>query len=361
MNEKHQVQEAFLLIAISDPTLHTEAMNLAAASNRPVIDVASLADVPRLIPRAAAVFIDAETVHVVGTLPRHDAVFFLSHDATPIDFEAALASHAAHALLLPAQATEVLEKLSTVAHDATRRSQGRVASVGITSSAGGVGVSTMAAIVAGRAKQVADVTLVDADPLSGGLDLLVGAENTSGARWPDLIAGASGGGSITAQDVRAALPFTDDGIAVITAARGDGTDSFEFSSNNVNMIAQALNTSDTSHITVFDHPPGTVDSPADLLVVITPLELRPAAAASKHISRLKAHQRSFIVLARHRGWAGINVQELQSLVGTAPLTEIPTVRSLPKAAEMTGLPLRIPRQLTEVADQILAEVGVKIG
>lgn len=359
MSTKHQIQDAFLLVAVADPTLHTEATNVAAATSRPVIDVSTPADVARLIPRAAAVFIDAQMVAAAGLLPRHDAVFFLAHDTIAIDFEAALSCHAAHALLLPAQATELLEKLSSVSKDAVRQKHAKVTSIGVTGAAGGVGVSTFAALLAQQAVKHTDVTLVDAHPASGGIDLLVGAESTSGARWPDFIAGASGGGSITAADLRAALPHTKHGIAVISAARSDVTDNFHLEADHVNLVAQALSTAESSHLAVFDHPPGTIDSPADLLLIIAPLEVRPAAAAAKMIAQARARQREVALVSRHRGWAGLNSEELASLTDSTIIGEIPTVRSLPKTAEVSGLPTRLPHQLSSLVKSVFSEVGLK--
>jgi hypothetical protein len=52
--------------------------------------------------------------------------------------------------------------------------------VGVVGGRGGVGASTFAAALAAAAK---DSVLIDADPLSPGIDVLVGIESVPGARW----------------------------------------------------------------------------------------------------------------------------------------------------------------------------------
>jgi secretion/DNA translocation related CpaE-like protein len=52
---------------------------------------------------------------------------------------------------------------------------------------GGAGASTLAAALAvTAARRDLEVTLLDVDPLGGGLDLVLGAESAPGLRWPDL-------------------------------------------------------------------------------------------------------------------------------------------------------------------------------
>lgn len=63
--------------------------------------------------------------------------------------------------------------------------------VGVVGAVGGVGTSTFAAVLAARIARRTATVLVDLDPVSAGVDLLLGLEQVSGARWPDL-AGARG-------------------------------------------------------------------------------------------------------------------------------------------------------------------------
>ncbi len=76
----------------------------------------------------------------------------------------------------------------------------RASVLAVVGASGGVGASVLAAAVAVRAHRAGvSVVLVDAAPLSGGLDVTLGLEQDAGIRWPDL------GGLVGAADGRALL------------------------------------------------------------------------------------------------------------------------------------------------------------
>lgn len=62
--------------------------------------------------------------------------------------------------------------------------------VAVIGASGGVGASTLAALLAARS--AAPTTLVDLAPASGGLDVTLGIETAPGPRWPDLAAAGAG-------------------------------------------------------------------------------------------------------------------------------------------------------------------------
>lgn len=69
--------------------------------------------------------------------------------------------------------------------------------VGVMGARGGVGASTLAAVLARRSPRPA--ALVDLARVGGGLDVLLGLEASAGLRWPDLQAarGSVAGGELT--------------------------------------------------------------------------------------------------------------------------------------------------------------------
>ncbi|MFF4194229.1 septum site-determining protein Ssd [Nonomuraea sp. NPDC001831] len=82
---------------------------------------------------------------------------------------------------------------------------------------GGAGASVVAACLALRASgDRLRTLLVDADPLGGGIDALLGHEEAAGARWGDLVARE---GRISSTALRAALPSFGD-LAVLSFHRG---------------------------------------------------------------------------------------------------------------------------------------------
>ncbi len=87
--------------------------------------------------------------------------------------------------------------------------------LGVVGARGGVGASTLAALVAARGSRRTATVLVDLDEAAGGLDVLVGLEGTDGARWPDL---AQARGDVDGHDVVALLPRWGR-VAVLSADR----------------------------------------------------------------------------------------------------------------------------------------------
>lgn len=84
---------------------------------------------------------------------------------------------------------------------------------------GGAGASVLAASLASAAARLGGraALLVDADPLGGGLDALLGRELRDGARWGDLLARE---GRVNPGALRAVLPSVGD-LAVLAFHRGD--------------------------------------------------------------------------------------------------------------------------------------------
>ena len=93
----------------------------------------------------------------------------------------------------------------------------RGTTVAVLGGRGGAGASTLACALARAAVDTGAVLLVDADPYGGGLDLLMGAEDLPGLRWPDL---ATARGRASPDELRAALPVAD-GVTLLSWHRGE--------------------------------------------------------------------------------------------------------------------------------------------
>ena len=100
-----------------------------------------------------------------------------------------MSAGAQHVISLPEGESWLVGALSDAA-EGYRRKGSVLAVVG---GRGGAGASVLAAAVAVRAAADGDpVLLVDCDPLGGGLDLVLGAEDAAGPRWPELTLAAAG-------------------------------------------------------------------------------------------------------------------------------------------------------------------------
>lgn len=355
--------DAFIVVAVADPVLHPEAAHAAAATTRPVVDLTGpeqANELRRYAARAAAVLIDAGFADALAGHRHHEAVFFVTSDRTPMDWEAALRCHAEEAFILPAQAAELLTRLGDLPDPgrSSTTSPAAATCLVVTSSAGGTGGSTFAAALARTAArgQQTPVTLLDADPSSGGLDLLLGVEESPGARWPDLALKETGAGLVDPRDLRAALPSTSDGVAVLSAARTTIDDPFQLTPGHVSQVVTSL--SGARGVIIVDLPNMEEMPACDLVVVLVPAEVRPAAAGVRLLKQLRATKTEHVVLSRRRAWSGLEPADLTRILGVEPLADLNTVRSLPRDCEIAGFPQRVPTSLRAAATAVLTSVGV---
>ena len=340
----------FILIACTDPVIAPEAAHAAAATRREVIHATDPRELSRYALDATAVIVDASTaVHVAAT-GRRSRIYFVAPEPGPIDYEVALRSHAEQAFILPAESTQLLQALaadSVVPQDAAAL---RIAVVG---ASGGVGASTLATSIARIvcAAQGAAL-LIDAIPVSGGIDLLLGLEAAPGARWPDISLGT---GAIDATDVAAALPSTTDGITVLSAARAKVETPFSVESEAVERMITA--TSGGFDALVIDAPARGIPQALDLVVVLCAAEVRSSAAAAEICAGLRSQGINHVVALRHRGWSGLNARDIERITQADVVVEIPHVKSLTKITETAGLPPVLPKKLAAPALELLAVAG----
>lgn len=342
-----------ILVAITDPVLHPEAIHVAAASGRRVIDTTDPAEITRHYPRVDAILVDVENAAALSGLARRRQIYFLAADPGPVDWRAALECQAEQALVIPAQAAELLAALGR--EGLTTAAEGMI--LGVMGAAGGAGASTFAASLGRVAGPAATPTLIDADPGAGGLDLLLGLEDATGARWPELTLGA---GAVAAADLRAALPATPDQIRVLTGARTTVADSYRLTAAEV--IAALTSFRRSTGLTVVDLPRGgelaeEVLEHCDTMVLLVPAEVRPVAAAAQLLNRWRAHQVRTALVARHRGWSGLDVSDLERITRGEVVAELPTVSRLARQLEIQGLPLSLPKPLARAAEAVLADLA----
>lgn len=361
--------EAFILVAVGDPMTHPEAMHVAAATGHGVVDTGDPRDITRHFPRADAVLVDVETAGHVATLGRRDRIYFVASDPGPVDWRAALNSHADQAFLLPAQAPELLAELGHVSDPSPGAGEqrgerpGDATVIAVLGSCGGAGASTLAGAVARTAAlgRTGPVTLIDGVGNSGGLDLLLGLEDTPGARWPDLRLGE---GAVAAEDLRAALPATREGVAVLAGARSAVADPFHLDPRAVGTVLESLRAAPGT--TVVDLPPDGPFTPhgeavlaaCGWSVLVVPAEVRPAAAAARITAQLNRNRTPVALVARHRGWSGLSPEDLEKIARADVIAELGTIARLPRAVELTGLPDPLPRPLTTAARAVLTGSGV---
>ncbi len=126
----------------------------------------------------------------------------------------ALEAGALAVLPLPSASEELLSRLADLT-----RSRAGTRRIGVAGGCGGAGASSFAARLAGAARRHGPVALLDADPLGGGLDLLVEAGGTQGLDWSRTATlGADDG-----EALRAGLPCIDE-VHLLVAGEQPGPD-----------------------------------------------------------------------------------------------------------------------------------------
>ncbi|AWB83227.1 septum site-determining protein Ssd [Corynebacterium liangguodongii] len=335
-----------ILVAISDAALHTEAVHLAAATGRQVIDAAAEAH-PAALARHAdtayAILIDA-----ASSAPRRPrpGVFLVAGSVETIDAELAVCPQAQEGFVLPEQAAGLLRALGSLAQPPQ---VGRVLSV--VGTAGGAGASTLGACLCRSAAADREPALVDAHRYSGGIDLLLGIEAAVGARWGEIVIGE---GTIERAGLRHALPSTPDRIAVLTSSRTTINDPFVLDAGMLERAAEALG---ADGLTVVDCPVSLVPQRSDVAVLVVPAEVRAAASAARIASELAAKSLDVALVVRRRAWSGLSTAEVERVAKEPVVAELPEIAGLTRQVETAGLPIRLPRPLARAAEAVLAEVG----
>ncbi|WP_114853562.1 hypothetical protein [Brachybacterium sp. YJGR34] len=123
----------------------------------------------------------------------------------------ALEAGALAVLPLPGGSEELLSRLAALA-----RPRGSSLLLGVTGGCGGAGASSLAARLAAAGRRHGPVVLVDADPLGGGLDLLVEAPAARGIGWEETARLGPDDG----EALRDALPRVDEVSLLVAREHG---------------------------------------------------------------------------------------------------------------------------------------------
>lgn len=151
--------------------------------------------------------------------------------------------------------------------------------VGVLAGRGGAGASTLAAALAVTAVRHGRTSfLVDADPLGGGINLVLGGEDRVGMRWPELVATE---GRVGAGALRSVLPCVDE----LVVLSWDRSDLLEIPRSAMRAVLDAARRG--SDVVLVDLPrhvdPATEEalSRCATVLLLVPAEVRAVAAASR--------------------------------------------------------------------------------
>jgi secretion/DNA translocation related CpaE-like protein len=341
---------AGILALLTESALRDEVDRVAAAVGVQVIHLVPSATVSRKTWSAAtAVLLDAESARACGfaALPRRPAVFLLAVDEPETaTFRAAITIGAQQVLALPRQAGDLVHELAVAADtDAAERRRGEVAAV--IAGRGGAGTSLFAAALAEAA---AEALLIDLDPWGGGIDLLLGGEEATGLRWPDL---TLQGGRVSWSAIRDALPRLH-GVSVLSGTRRE----HDVVASAVDAVIEAGRHGGAT--VVCDLPRRLTDAvdtaldAADLIVLVTQCDVRACAATAAMAPALTAVNPNVGLVVRGPSPGGLSASDVGEIVGLPVLAAMRPEPLLAEKLERDGLRLRSRSPLAVAARRVLA-------
>ncbi|MGD7788846.1 septum site-determining protein Ssd [Propionibacteriaceae bacterium Y1700] len=205
-------QAAPMIITTDEELLDRALASAAAAGVEPLV-LHDVAGARRHWASASVVLVGVDCARSLAglALPARSRVLLIGADHDQEELCRWSMTLGAAVVVLPTQLTWLA---AAMAEGVTAGAPG--VAVGVLGGSGGVGASTAAAGMAWRAAQQGRrVLLVDADPYGGGIDLLVGAEDVPGWRWPRLAQASGHLGDLSGQ-----LPVVDQ-LEVLAMGRGD--------------------------------------------------------------------------------------------------------------------------------------------
>lgn len=334
-----------LVVSTDDSLLDDLLRLLATAGTEPELATGGPA-LRRAHRQAPLVLLGADALAgAVRALPRRPGVVVVAgRELPPADWAAAVEIGAERVAVLPDDESWLLARCTAAVRAPVER--GRLVVVG--GCCGGAGASTVATAVALAAAP--GVTLVDADPWGGGLDLLLGAERAAGLRWPELTGLR---GRVAGDALLAALPEVG-GVSVVAASRSSPHAVPADALTAVVDAARAVGCP-----VVVDVPrcageaTASVAAAADLAVLVVPARLRAATAARLLVEEPESVWAGALVVVRPVA-GGLSREEVADVVGRPVLVELAHDRSAVPRGERGEPPLVTARSpLGAVAQRIL--------
>ncbi|RKN43238.1 septum formation initiator [Streptomyces hoynatensis] len=243
--------------------------------------------------------------------------------------------------------------------DAVERPGPPALTLGVLGGRGGAGASSLAcALAVTAARQGRRTTLVDGDPLGGGLDLLLGGERLPGPRWPAFV---SARGRLSCAALAESLPRPH-GLSLLSWDRSDVT---RVPADAMRSVLGAARRG--GGVVVLDLPrrrDEAVDEAlgqVDLGLLVVPGELRAVAAARGVVAAAGPLVRDLRLVARVMAGDGIPAAELSRLLDLPLAGELPEEPGLSAAAGAGEPPGSRPRGVLARFSAALLERALPAG
>jgi secretion/DNA translocation related CpaE-like protein len=315
------------LLVTDDASLLDDLLRVAAAADV-AVDVAPDAHLARRTwARAPLILVGADQAHgcMRADLPRRGGVVLVGLDLDDAEvWERAMRIGADRVIFLPDAEVWLVDALADAADPAGHRA----VVVAVTGGRGGAGATSLAVAMAMTARRRSLRTvLVDADPLGGGIDLAVGAEDASGLRWADL---TSTRGRVPARALAEALPRVE-GVPLLS---WDRTEAPPVPAEAMSALLSSVRRG--SDLVVVDLPRSPDEAAriaiaqALVTLVVVPAEVRATAAAMRVCALIAPHCTDLRAVVRQPGPATLAASTVADAVGL-PLAGV--IRPEPGLAE----------------------------
>jgi secretion/DNA translocation related CpaE-like protein len=250
-------------------------------------------------------------------------IVLIGHSAAEV-WRSAARMGAEHVALLPDAAEWLTQRMIS----AVEPPAAPATTVGVVPGAGGAGASVLAAALAVRAQQDGLRTvLVDADPLGGGIDLLLGAETADGLRWPDL---TESKGRLRPSALVHALPQVE-GLALLS---WDRTVAEEQPPEVFDTVLAAVQTAfDLVVVDLPRHAPLSSVRICHHLLLLAPARVRAAVAAARVAARLRGVHPGVGLVVRSPERGGISPEDIAGAIGVRLLAQLRDDRGLAARAD----------------------------
>lgn len=348
------------LVVTADEDLLDDLLRLAAAAGIDVDVVHDAGAARSRWPSVPLVVVGEDQAEGLAHLAptRRHAVYLVGRDRDHPDvWRHGVALGAEHVLFFPDDEPWLADRLA----DAAEGEAGNALVVGVIGGRGGAGASVLATALSITAcRRGLSVMLVDLDPLGGGLDLVLGAEESSGVRWPDL---ADSRGRLNARALQAELPGRH-GLAVLSWDRGD---LLTIPPESAEVVLAA--TQRGCDLVVFDLP-RVLDRTAEeavsgcaTVLLVVPAEVRAVASASRVAARLTTVVDDVRVVSRGPS-TGLSGTDVAAALGLPLAVHMSAERRLTEhleRGEAPGLDERGPLALasTQLLTDLLTEHQVQ--
>ena len=341
---------------VSDPDLLDSILRLAAAAGCELHRAVDPTQARRHWHVAPVVVLDAPAAQRCARsgLPRRPGVVIavLGEPAEDV-WRLAVAVGADHVCSLPQAEQWLVATLADAAEGPPRRG----AVLAVVGGRGGAGASVFAAAVAVTAARAGDrALLVDCDPLGGGIDLVLGAEDLDGLRWPHVVID---GGRVPAAALHAALPMPPvpagrAGLAVLSCDRSRHVPS----PGAVRSVLESGRRA--GDIVICDVPRYPTDAVAaalglaDLTVLVVPADVRSCAAAARVATGLTDFGAPIRLVVRGPSPGGVTPEEVARSLDLPILATMRPEPGLARALERGQAPGRRRGPLATAAGRVLA-------